>query len=142
MSIDETKSNSLRQGTSHELSRFLVVGSLTVLVDFVVYLGASVFVVVLVAKALGFLVGSAFAYWANQRFTFPKTESNRLRLFRFAGVYLIALLVNTFSNLMLLTILGRSYILVVVSFGLATLLSATLNFLGMKLFVFTAQKVR
>ncbi len=62
-----------------ELKVFLIVGSLTVLIDFLSYRALlwSALVPVGGAKAAGFLIGTAFAYFANRAWTFGSRPHRR-----------------------------------------------------------------
>jgi putative flippase GtrA len=121
-----------------ELTIFLIVGSLTVLVDFIIYRGL-VFVQWLnvdMAKAVGFLAGTVFAYFANRFWTFGHKQSSAGSAWRFAVLYTATLAVNVYVNAFALDKLDSLTAAVHTAFILATGVSATLNFLGMKLFVF------
>jgi putative flippase GtrA len=128
-----------------ELLIFLIVGLLTVAIDFVIYrtliyLGLDC---VNIAKGMGFIGGTIFAYFANRFWTFKEPGPRSGSVARFAIVYLLSLcaniVVNYFSILMLAHLnsgIAKQQALLL-AFLLATGLSATLNFLGMKFFVFT-----
>lgn len=125
-----------------ELRTFLVVGGLTVLLDYLVYRGllAWVFVSVPVCKALGFVAGMLFAYWANRAWTFSHAQPDSGSAWRFALVYLFNLGMNVAVNSLLLHALAGMAAAVSVAFVIATGVSASLNFAGMKWFVFAAPK--
>ena len=123
--------------TRQQLNRFLVVGSLTVLVDYAAYrlflfLSAGVDV----SKTLGFLSGTVFAYFANRHFTFRSTAPHGRQLVRFLAVYLSTLAANVAVNAFALNALSRVGFAVTLAFVIATAVSATLNFVGMKYWVF------
>ena len=63
-----------------ELAIFLVVGATTVLVDFVTYRSLIGFEVMVVdmAKTIGFLAGTIFAYFANRFWTFVHNRMLRV----------------------------------------------------------------
>jgi len=121
-----------------ELKIFLVVGVLTVLVDFCSYrlilwlLQGQISV----AKALGFLAGTIFAFWANRRYTFNVQRPVHGDIPRFALVYLLSLGLNVGINTAILHALGREQLMLLAAFVLATGVSASFNFIGMKWFVF------
>jgi len=121
-----------------ELKVFLVVGVLTVLVDFCTYrlilwlLQSNVSI----AKGVSFFVGTVFAYWANRRFTFKVQKPMRGDVVRFALVYLISLGLNVGINTLVLHGVGRTQITLLIAFVLATGVSAAFNFIGMKWFAF------
>ena len=121
-----------------ELGIFLIVGTLTVLIDYLVYRG-----IVLIglmgfdmAKATGFLIGTVFAYFANRVWTFGHKSHETGSIWRFVVLYAITLGMNVWVNALVLTGLDGTVFAMRAAFFLATGVSATLNFLGMKMFVF------
>jgi putative flippase GtrA len=121
-----------------ELGIFLIIGSLTVLVDFgayqcLVWLGLAG---VDMAKAIGFLVGTLFSYFTNRFWTFGHKSHVPGSLWRFALLYGATLGANVLVNSLALKLFADAIAAVQLAFLLATGISATLNFLGMKLFVF------
>lgn len=126
-----------------ELSTFLIVGVLTVLVDFVTY-RALVWLGELsvdLAKAIGFLAGTLFAYFANRFWTFGHKSSVPGSLWRFLLLYTATLGANVVVNAITLEFLAYATAAVPLAFLLATGVSASLNFLGMKFFVFRSHTV-
>ena len=124
-----------------ELGIFLIVGSLTVLVDFgayrsLVWFGATG---VDMAKVIGFLLGTLFAYFANRFWTFCHKLHEPGSLWRFAALYLATLISNVLVNSLALKLFDHAIAAVYLAFLLATGISAALNFLGMKLFVFKSR---
>ena len=121
-----------------ELGIFLIVGSLTVLVDFGAYRSLVWLEVagVDMAKAIGFLVGTLFAYFANRFWTFGHKSHAPGSLWRFVALYGTTLGANVLVNSLALKLFADAIAAVHLAFLLATGISATLNFLGMKLFVF------
>ena len=121
-----------------ELAIFLVVGVLTVLVDYLTYRGF-VWIGLLeidFAKGVGFLTGTVFAYFANRLWTFGSRPHAKDSAWRFAALYALTLLINISANALMLGLLSGRPCLVEVAFVIATGLSATLNFVGMKYLVF------
>jgi putative flippase GtrA len=123
-----------------EFGVFLVVGSLTVLLDFLTYRGLvwTGWFSVDLAKALGFLAGTLFAYFANRVWTFGHQEHAPGSVWRFALLYTITLSANVLVNAGCLALFSAMSFAVQAAFLVATGVSAVLNFLGMKLFVFRA----
>lgn len=126
-----------------ELAVFLVVGSLTVLIDFLTYRGLvwTGWMSVDLAKAAGFLTGTLFAYFANKVWTFGHKEHAPGSVWRFVLLYATTLGANVLVNAGCLELLSTMSIAVPVAFLIATGVSAALNFLGMKLFVFKASSL-
>lgn len=116
----------------------MIVGVSTVLVDFISYRGLIGFQVMEVdmAKAAGFLVGTLFAYFANRFWTFGHNPHVPGSVWRFSALYASTLGANVLTNALVLKLLADMAIAIQLAFLLATGVSACLNFLGMKLFVF------
>lgn len=121
-----------------ELAVFIIVGSLTVLVDFLTYRGLAwaELASVDMSKATGFLAGTVFAYFANRFWTFGHKAHAAGSAWRFAILYAATLGVNVFVNAVALVLLADATAAIQMAFLLATGVSASLNFVGMKLFVF------
>ena len=121
-----------------ELAIFLVVGASTVLVDFISYRSLIGFQVMEVdmAKATGFLNGSLFAYFTNRFWTFGHKLHIPGSPTRFSALYASTLAANVLINALVLKLLTNVEAAIQLAFLLATGVSACLNFLGMKLFVF------
>ncbi len=126
-----------------EITVFLIVGFITVLVDFLSYrtLIRLEFININLSKAISFLTGSFFSYAANRFFTFKDNIYMPLSFWRFTILYLSTLVLNVFINLLILNIFSNFKNSFKFAFLLATCASACLNFLGMKYFVFKS-KVR
>ena len=131
-----------------ELAIFLVVGLLTVGIDFVIYRGFLYFKPfsledINIAKGIGFIGGTLFAYFANRFWTFKQQTTGSGSVSRFALVYILGLLANIAVNYLCIywfsnPTIALDYTLLI-AFIFATGISATLNFLGMKFFVFTTR---
>jgi putative flippase GtrA len=122
-----------------EASIFLIVGMLTVGVDFssyhlLLWLG----VMYSIAKAGGFIAGTIFAYFANKHWTFNHVAHAPNSMLRFASLYAATLGANVMVNQAVLGMVGQMALGVNFAFLMATVVSALLNFLGMKFFVFKA----
>ncbi|MFC0240112.1 GtrA family protein [Rhodopseudomonas telluris] len=120
-----------------ELPVFIVVGLVTVAIDFVCYVSLVwIGVGVAIAKALGFVAGTVFAYFANRFWTFGHRDVAAGSVPRFAILYAGTAVANVAVNGGLLKVLAYSSVAVICSFVVATGVSASLNFLGMKFFVY------
>ena len=121
---------------SVQLRRFLIVGSTTVVVDFASYSGCLwLDLPIDFSKAVGFVVGTLFAYLANRYWTF-EAAGEPGRIGHFLVLYLSTLVVNVAVNAVVVRALDRTAFAIAVAFVLATAVSASLNFLGMKFIVF------
>lgn len=123
--------------TGSEVLRFLPIGGFAVFVDYLTYLtllqaGAELNV----AKATSFLFGALAAFFGNRFFTFRR-RAGVAGAAAFVALYLASLGVNVLVNAGALAMTGDWPWRTHVAFGLATLVSATTNFLGMKFVVFT-----
>ena len=121
-----------------ELATFLIVGGLTVLVDFLSYrvlIGFEVFDTNM-AKASGFLIGTLFAYFGNRFWTFGHKPHMPGSAWRFAILYAGTLGANVLVNSFALILFANTIAAIQLAFLVATGVSVCLNFLGMKFFVF------
>ena len=122
----------------NELTIFLLVGSLTVLVDLLAYsalVGAELLGID-TSKAVSFMLGTVFAYLANRSWTFGRKVHASGSSFRFIMLYSVTLGANVFVNGLVLELFSGYVLVIDGAFLIATVVSAILNFIGMKWFVF------
>lgn len=134
----EIVSNTARK----QIGRFLIVGATTVLIDFLTYrlliwLGLFIWI----SKAIGFITGTIFAYFANKTWTFQAKVGGKKVFAKFLFVYFTNLCVNVSVNSGVVVFWGREEIALWSAFVIATACSATLNFLGMKFLVFDQKRI-
>ena len=129
-----------REQHLRSLLRFLLVGGTAVVLDAVSYvLLHQAGVPVDPAKAISFLIGAVFAYFANWRFTFGARRSQWSEVL-FVVVYALALGINVAANAAVRAWLGTDTADATIAFLVATGLSAAWNFVGMSLFVFRREE--
>ena len=120
--------------------RFLVVGFSFVALDYIVYLSLlRLWFTVDVAKSIGFLTASVFTHVVNKSWTFESTGVMRLQSDSVV-LYAVSMSVNVSINHYMLQNVGDMNIGFELSYIIATSCSATLNFVGMKFFVFQIPK--
>lgn len=117
---------------------FILIGVCTVIIDYLTYSSILTYTALNKekAKGVGFVAGTLFAYFGNRSLTFSKKSYRKKSFIYFSALYLITLLLNIFINSFILKIIGETYMGYKIAFLVATALSATLNFIGMKFFVF------
>ena len=123
---------------NNELFRFFVVGITTVLLDFIFYyfiLSINLFDHE-IAKGVSFVIGLIFAFFANKKWTFRSLKKSIKEYWKFLLLYSFSLIINIFTNSFFLIILKFTIYKLAISFLIATICSATINYLGMKYFVF------
>lgn len=114
---------------------FLFVGGSSVLIDYTSYILLTITGLDRdISKGLGFLSGAIFAYYANKKVTF--NYSGPKRIYQFIVIYVISLVLNISINSASLELLPQTEPATNVAFILATIVSASFNFLGMKYFAF------
>jgi putative flippase GtrA len=123
-----------------ELFIFLIIGSLTALIDFASYRCLILLSLTTnLAKTLGFLTGTIFSYSANRLWTFNRQNHSLKSLWRFVILYSCTLNANVLINYATLVLLiKKTSFATYIAFLVATAISAILNFIGMKFFVFKA----
>jgi putative flippase GtrA len=121
-----------------ELTLFLLVGCVSVLLDYFVYrtILHTEAVTVSVAKAVSFLGGTVFTYFSNRLLTFGHVDHRRGSYWRYGLLYSLTLGANVALNAIVLNLLRDVRAAVPLAFLTATGFSASLNFIGMKWFVF------
>ena len=120
-----------------KFSRFLIVGITSVAIDFVIYL----LLLFLgfetdLAKAVSFINGAIFAYFANRGYTFQSKRKGLLRFILFSALYILTLAINVGTDGLVLSILGTAQFFIIFAFLIATGLSAIINYIGMKYIIF------
>ena len=111
---------------------FLVIGSTTVLIDYIFYISMIyLFNLVVIGKIISYILGTAFSFFANSRWTFQYKGSDKNNFLKFILLYFISMLINSLVNSFMLNFLNVNS-----AFVIATITSATLNFTGMKFFIF------
>lgn len=123
-----------------ELGIFLAVGLTAVAIDFASYKGLVLATGLFAAsKTASFVIGAVFAFFANRALTFGHVQRRPDSWYRFIALYLVALGANVAVNALCLSLFASFDWRVRAAFCIATGLSAAINFVGMKLFVFTHQ---
>lgn len=126
-----------------ELTLFLIVGSTSSSIDFLIYSAIlhSSTIGISFAKGLSFLVGTVFTYLASRFWTFGHTDHEPGSPWRFGILYILTLIANVAINEISLKYLSDVRFSVPFAFLITTGISASLNFFGMKWFVFKASTV-
>ena len=120
-----------------ELLKYIFVGLSTVLIDFLTYKFLIKFIVIYLAKTISFLSGTFFSYQLNRTWTFKSGKKTLSQFIKYLIIHITSLVLNVFINSLLLNTFSKNYFLSYeVSFLIATLTSATYNFLFIKIFIF------
>jgi putative flippase GtrA len=121
-----------------EAMRFLPVGGLAVMIDFLAYTALTYAgAPIATSKALSFIAGAIFAFFANRSFTFRRGGRDWISVTAFAAVYFLSLGLNVSLNSGVLALLPfKGAAALDAAWFVATAASAAFNFLGMKFFVF------
>jgi putative flippase GtrA len=136
MSPPETAGWSEVGETRKQLRRFLVVGSLSVLVDFGAYsaLASRVGLAASWSKALSYLAGIAVGFVLNKHWTFESSRRTWQEATSYVALYAVTLAVNVHCNRLALDFLGADHR--TLAFLAATGVTTVLNFIGMRLVTF------
>ena len=120
-----------------ETIRFLIIGIITVIIDFIIYilLLSNNFSIVF-SKLLAFITGAIFSYFFNKSWTF-KSYGSRRTIIKFIITYLNALIINVSMNNLLLSISKGGKTSIYFAFIISTLVSALFNYVCMSRLVFT-----
>lgn len=115
-----------------ELIRFLIAGFSAVGVDLISYNILLNFLNHNIAKGFAFFFGTAIAYLVNKYWTFEKHEKSYREILKFAFLYSATLIINIITNHYVL--IASEFVFL--AFLIATGISAIINFLGQKFWVF------
>ena len=127
----------LKNKKNKELLKYIFVGLSTVLIDFLIYKFLIKFIVIYLAKTISFLSGTLFSYQLNRTWTFKSEKKTLSQFIKYLIIHITSLVLNVFINSLLLNTFSKNYFLSYeVSFLIATLTSATYNFLFIKIFIF------
>ena len=120
-----------------QVTRFLLIGIFVTTIDYAVYQFLLLyFDNFFVPKGIGFITGTLLAYLLNRRYTFSSRRNINSSINSFFSLYLISLVVNTNLNSLVISLFGNDTVTLNLAFVLATIASATINFVGMKFYVF------
>ena len=126
---------------TQQLQRFLIVGFTTVVIDFTAYrLLLYLDSPTAIAKGIGFIAGTIFAYFTNKLWTFGRAKGGANVFSMFIALYLTTLIINVGVNSGVIAVLGEEELFLALAFLMATGTSATLNFVGMQMIVFKGKQ--
>ena len=132
----------LKNKKNKELLKYIFVGLSTVLIDFLIYKFLIKFIVIYLAKTISFLSGTFFSYQLNRTWTFKSGKKTLSQFIKYLIIHITSLVLNVFINSLLLNTFSKNYFLSYeVSFLIATLISATYNFLFIKFFIFNNTRI-
>ena len=132
----------LKNKKNKELIKYIFVGLSTVLIDFLIYKFLIKFIVIYLAKTISFLSGTFFSYQLNRTWTFKSGKKTLSQFIKYLIIHITSLVLNVFINSLLLNTFSKNYFLSYeVSFLIATLTSATYNFLFIKIFIFNNTRI-
>ena len=126
----------------NQLIFFVIIGITSVLIDTFFYLFLfSLTGSINLSKFISFIMGAFFSYYGNKNITF-KVKAKKLTPIYFSLVYSISLGLNIFANSFSLHLFqNKETISILISFFIATLVSALFNFIMIKFFVFKKNKI-
>jgi putative flippase GtrA len=127
-------------GLLAQLTRFVVVGGLSAVVDYGTYqLFYHLGIWVHLAKAMSFVLGTTTAYLLNRRWTFNNASGGRASAAKFVALYTVTFFVNIGVNAVMLTMLGdqRQWQLTV-AWVIAQAVATAINFVMLRTVVFRA----
>lgn len=118
--------------------RFLAVGAFTALVDFASYrLLLALELPITPAKAIGFVLGTTLSYLLNRAWTFGAGQH---AVGRFLVLYAVTLVVNVAVNAGAVAALAGVPGRITIAWLVAQAVASALNFLGMRAYVFAADR--
>jgi len=129
-----------RFSPSKTIKRFVIVGVCAVFLDFLTYRVLQLVIDFSISKGIGFIVGAVFSFLANRQWAFRSTSKGIYgQILRFCLVYFVSLNANVYTNNIVVETCSSFLSLdpsIAIGFFASTLLSAMLNYIGLKKFVF------
>jgi putative flippase GtrA len=137
--VTSVEANPRDIGLLAQLTRFVLVGGLSAIVDYGTYqLFLSLGVWVHVAKAMSFVLGTTTAYLLNRRWTFNNAAGGGGSVAKFAVLYTVTFFVNIGVNALMLQVLGDFRWHVTVAWIIAQAVATVINFVMLRTVVFRA----
>ena len=122
---------------SNQLKYFLIIGLFAVWIDYFAYRSLIFFFSnISIAKSIGFVFGTIFSFIANRKITFTVKNHFLGHLIRFSLLYFTSMILNVFVNSILLGLFANFKLKLEISFMIANIISAAINFTGLKYVVF------
>jgi putative flippase GtrA len=118
-----------------QLIKFLITGAVAATIDFSFYY-ALFYILrsVIIAKGISFIIATTSFYFVSKKWTFYANEKSHIESFpKFLGLYAITLSTNVGLNAFFFHVAQYN---IVVSYIGATAVSASMNFIGQKWWVF------
>lgn len=126
----------------NRLFRFAVVGLSATVADLFVYASLVHFfdLSIGLAKGIGFVTGTFLGFVLNRGWTFSSNSKPTAKFFQYSVLYAFSLCVNVAINTGVINTLGKSFIASAVAFSVATIVTATLNFMVLQGVIFAKRK--
>jgi len=113
--------------------KFIVIGGITTLIDFCIYMAVNNFLDISVAKFCSMLIASLFSYYFNKKWTFENSEKTDVfYLMKYYTTFIINMSVNISINRIAYNYSRNKMIAFVIGTGFAMII----NFLLQKFWVF------
>lgn len=126
-----------------ELSRFFLVGITAVALAYSIYYGLLLEGThVNIANGIGYVGGTAFSFFANKSWTFLNNAPTSKLIGKFTLLHIGSLFANVSTNWTVLIFLGNAQYSIQVAFISGIVISTVINFIGMKIFVFSESLIQ
>lgn len=118
--------------------RFILVGGVAFLLVNVLYISLVLLgLAIIPSSMIAYFSGTIFAFFLNRRFTFQsKYKASVFEFGKYAALYIVTLAFNTLVNWLLLKLIADIEYGLAIAFAISTMLSAFVNFVGLKIVVF------
>ena len=112
----------------HKFIKFLFVGGSSTLLDFIVYMLLSNFILLSIAKALSMVLSCTYSFCLNRRWTFQnKQKINSNQLMKYIVTQLINIITNVMINQFLYMLTNNKLIAYIVATTIAMLINYVLQ---------------
>ena len=116
-----------------EVFRFLIIGGIATLIDFIVYFWLSQFIPIMEAKTISMIVSCTYAFFMNKVWTFEVGKKNStIYIVKYMVAQGVNIGINVSINMGICYIVGNKLIAYIIDTGIAMIC----NFCMQKFFVF------
>lgn len=135
--IIKSKKNTIKKIKNNNAVRFLVVGGISTLLDFTIYMLLSLKINLIIAKSCSMLCACIFSFFVNKNWTFNNEEKINYKMII---AYIITQIINIGVNTSVNYLMYNFSKLKTISFVIATFMAMIVNYLLQNFVVFKGEK--
>ncbi len=135
--VNEKIEHIIKKLKNTDIIRFLIIGGISTLIDYTLYMLISIKISIIIAKFISMLCACIFSFFANKNWTFSNKEKiNSKMIISYIITQVINISVNTGTNYIMYNLTNSKTI----AFIIATLIAMIVNYLLQHFVVFKGGK--